>query len=85
MSQNKHQKQHPCDRQCKHNDWGMPVIEIGERITVTLPLEEYEALVRVAERAEAVVRYINSCEYGSDDDTVLAILDHDAEEGGAEE
>jgi len=70
--------------QKKSRRFDIPVsVQIEQVPTITIPVDEYESLVRITERAEAAARYIISSQYGPDKNILLTILDAvDTDEGG---
>lgn len=91
MSQNKHQnrKNHKHGSNCQHRKqehigFGVPaVVQIEPQPVVTVPLDEYEELIRMSERAEIVARYVAESKYSPDKHMVLSILG--TNEGGESE
>lgn len=52
---------------------------------VTIPIDKYDELIRVSERAEIVARYVTGSTYNPDKRMVLELLRvEEAEEGGEE-
>ena len=90
MSQNKRQSnQHRnCSGNCQHHKqdgFCSAIVHIEKHPTVTVPLDEYEMLIRISERAEIVVGYVLDCDYGVSKKAILGILGADEPKKGGEE
>lgn len=92
MSQNKHQNNphHNCNGNCphhKHEREGFvngAIVHIEKHPTITIPIEEYEMLIRISERVEIVAGYVLDHHYPNDI-TILRILGVDEPAKGSEE
>lgn len=91
MSRNKHQYHrrfngnHPIHEQDPICFEAPVSIQIEQRPTVSIPLDDYMDLVRIAERAKIAVRYASGEQYGIDKDMLLVILGADKSDEGADD